>query len=285
MTAAQPALIKTEPKMTAGELLARLERHYIRPGEPLPGGMFLPEVTHGTAGGRRCDALYVGFTSSRGHHLVGHEVKVSRADWRHELDQVDKAETWASQCHAWYVVAPSEEIVPRAELPHGWGLMVPNSRSKVRMDVLVKAVLQAEREPSWITAHSILKRIDTLRAQRDQKARQEADAAAGRDIERRVENEVRRRTTNAEQVDELRLRLRQIQQALGMDLTDGDYSFSRGITLAELRNGAARYLQADRDVQRAAKNLAGRYSNPIAATKRELDALAKTLESIKELAR
>lgn len=30
--------------MTTGELLALLRRHYIKPSQPLPGGVFLPEV-------------------------------------------------------------------------------------------------------------------------------------------------------------------------------------------------------------------------------------------------
>ena len=30
--------------MSSADLLARLQRHYIKPGAPLPGGVFLPEV-------------------------------------------------------------------------------------------------------------------------------------------------------------------------------------------------------------------------------------------------
>lgn len=56
-------------------LLAALQRHYIKPGDIVTGGVFLAEG--GQNGGhswpavRRCDALYVGFTSASGRILVG----------------------------------------------------------------------------------------------------------------------------------------------------------------------------------------------------------------------
>lgn len=80
--------------MRTEELLARLQRHYIKPGEQFPGGIFLPEVGWNGRSGGRVDALYVGFTSTSGRRLVGHELKVSRSDWRHELDQPGKADGW-----------------------------------------------------------------------------------------------------------------------------------------------------------------------------------------------
>ena len=63
-----------------------LERHYIKPGPLLPPGIFLPEVGWNPAGGASgraggCDAIWVGFTTTSGRILVGHELKVSRADW------------------------------------------------------------------------------------------------------------------------------------------------------------------------------------------------------------
>lgn len=159
--------------MGAPELLGRLRRHYIKPGDAYAGGVFLNEVTHSMAGGRRADALYVGFTSTRGHHLTGFELKVSRSDWLHELDEVEKAEVWASQCHSWYAVAPDATIIRPEELPHGWGLMVAGA-SKTKMDVVVRAELHRDREPDWVTMHSILKRLDTVQVQGLAARRQEA---------------------------------------------------------------------------------------------------------------
>lgn len=158
---------KPEP-MRAGELLERLRKFYIRKTD-FPGGIFIPEVgiNKGWRAGvalpqRRCDAIHVGFTSASGQMLTGHEIKISRSDWLHELDQPDKALTWADQCHAWYVVAP-RGLVKREELPSGWGLMEPptNPRSQ-RVEIVVKAREHPDRAPSWDIVRSIMARTDTL---------------------------------------------------------------------------------------------------------------------------
>lgn len=169
---------------TTKDLLERLRRHYIKPG-PMPGGVFVPECGINGGAQTRADALYVGFTSTSGRLLVGHEIKVSRADWRKELDSAGKADFWADNCHQWYIVAPSTDIVPPEELPHGWGLMVPNPRTTTRMDIKVKAVTDTTRTPSWNATRSILARLDTLRAQHDVDVQQKATDKARADMEER----------------------------------------------------------------------------------------------------
>ncbi len=146
----------------AHALTDRLERHYLHPNR---GGMFAAEVgINGNFGAsRRCDALYAGFTNSSGRILVGHEVKISRSDWLHELDQPTKADCWADACHAWYVVAPAPGIVPAEELPPGWGLMIPNRRSRTRFTVAVKAAVKPDEFiPPWWAVRSFMARCDTL---------------------------------------------------------------------------------------------------------------------------
>lgn len=61
--------------------------------------------------------------------LIGHEVKVSRSDWLHELKQPDKAEAWKRYCHGWYLVVSDAKIVREGELPEDWGLMVAYGKS------------------------------------------------------------------------------------------------------------------------------------------------------------
>lgn len=172
--------------MMATDLLARLKRHYIKPGELMPGGMFLPEVTLGS---RRADALYVGFFRSRGKFLVGHELKVARSDWLHELDQPEKAEVWAQECHQWYAVAPSTAIVRPEELPHGWGLMVPG-RSKTRMDIVVKAALDEDCQPSWEATHALVQRADSLRMQAITEDRDKQREISKIEVEERVQRQL-----------------------------------------------------------------------------------------------
>lgn len=151
--------------MNTQELLSRLQRHYIKPGEVLPGGMFLTEIQ--TPGSvfprRRVDALYMGFTRSRGNLLDGHELKVSRSDWLHELDQAHKAEWWFCHTDRWWLVVPDLTVAKEDELPPGWGLMIPNARTKTRMDIVVKAEprhADIDRELLF----ELAKKQDTVRA-------------------------------------------------------------------------------------------------------------------------
>lgn len=160
--------------MTSKELLERLQRHYIKPGEQWAGGVFVPECGMNGATGSRADALYVGFTSTSGRLLVGHELKVSRADWRRELDQSGKADFWADNCHQWIIVAPGPQVVPAEEVPHGWGLMYPSTRTKTRMQIVIKPVTHQDRTPSWTAVRSIMSRLDTLRVQEQGRVRVKA---------------------------------------------------------------------------------------------------------------
>ena len=148
--------------MQTDELLERLRRHYIKPGA-LPGGVFVPEVSvNGAWGaGRRVDALYAGFTQSSGRILIGHELKVSRSDWLHELATPEKGETWASACNAFYLVVPDEGIVSEGELPLGWGLMMPTAKTRTRLQVVVKPPV-SQHDPPWWATRSMMARLDTL---------------------------------------------------------------------------------------------------------------------------
>lgn len=211
--------------MTAtSELTARLRRHYIKPG-PMPGGIFIEECgQNGSWGaGSRCDALHVGFTSASGRILTGHEIKVSRSDWLTELNKPGKADTWADQCHAWYLVTATPDIVHDGELPPGWGHMVPG-KSKTRMQVLVKPTVDLDRTPSWGAVRSIMARLDTLQRLALDIAAREHQAAVNRD----VEDELQRRREVADRLgrdvamtDEQRERLStldRLEQQLGITL-------------------------------------------------------------------
>lgn len=192
------------------DLMARLERHYIKPGQGLAGGVFVPECgLNGEGSGRRCDALYVGFTSTSGRILVGHEVKASRSDWLHELDQLHKADQWADQCHEWWLVT-SPDVVHEGELPAGWGHMVPGP-SRTRMRVLVKPRRHLERQPSWLIVRSIMARLDTLQVQamaqhrvdvREQlRAEHQRDLEALRERAQPIDGRVARRAEILDQVE------------------------------------------------------------------------------------
>lgn len=73
---------------------------------------------------RTADFIAVDTWESKGLEVHGHEVKVSRSDWLHELADPDKAEAWKRYCNRWWLVVPDASIVRPGELPEGWGMYV-----------------------------------------------------------------------------------------------------------------------------------------------------------------
>lgn len=87
---------------------------------------FISEVPNGTGleMKRRCDVLAMCLWPSKGLHLHGHEIKVSRGDWLTEIQDVSKAAAFSRYCHYWWIVAP-KGVVKLEELPSDWGLICP----------------------------------------------------------------------------------------------------------------------------------------------------------------
>lgn len=73
---------------------------------------------------RRIDFVAVNCYRSRGFEIVGVEIKISRADFLREMRDPDKAEQCSRYCDR-YFLATDKDIVDPAELPKGWGLMLP----------------------------------------------------------------------------------------------------------------------------------------------------------------
>ncbi|OMC07082.1 hypothetical protein [Mycolicibacterium fortuitum] len=269
------------------DLLALLQRHYIKPGAPMPGGIFLPEVGWNPAGGPGgraggCDAIYVGFTSSSGRLLIGHELKVSRSDWLNELNKPGKADAWADQCHQWWLVVLDPSIVHDGELPPGWGLMSPG-RSKTRMTVHVKADTKTDHRPSWLAVRSIMARQDTLRAKAIENFRRDAREDARREFDQQVAEAVDRRLRGQHpDVGELRANIAAIEDALGAkidfdaDSDDVHYGWAGHVTLRQISE-IAEAVRVYGDVQRAVSGVAGRYASPIKTTQNALDRLGTAL--------
>lgn len=78
--------------------------------------------------GYRNGARVADFVAADRHNstmaLHGHEVKVSRADWRNELKDPTKAEAIKKHMDYWWLVVPDASIVKDGELPADWGLIV-----------------------------------------------------------------------------------------------------------------------------------------------------------------
>ncbi|OYN76836.1 hypothetical protein [Mycolicibacterium sphagni] len=253
-----------EPIRT-GQLLELLKRHYIKPGVPLPGGIFLPEVgwNGGNTAAGGCDAIYVGFTSTSGRILVGHELKVSRADWLNELNKPGKADGWADECHEWWLVVSDPAFVHDGELPAGWGLMSPGT-SKTRMTVHQKPDRKPtiEHQPSWKAVRSIMARQDTLRAAAISAAKDDAHRAATAEVEDRVQQRIKSELGRAENdgliLSTTRQRLQALEKALGHNINwdEARVGWLNHATLAEIAQ-IREALEMGLGVKAAARRLAG----------------------------
>lgn len=115
---------KTEPAKlkSASEVIAALRKRY----DP-PAWVLLENVSNGTGGAARrwSDALAMSVWPSRGLHVHGFEVKVSRNDLVRELKNPEKAEEVARYCDFWWIAVGDASIAKAEELPATWGLLVP----------------------------------------------------------------------------------------------------------------------------------------------------------------
>lgn len=92
---------------------------------PPPAHVMLSQVRNGVGYQRRtrtADALIASVWPSRGLHLIGVEIKVSRADWLKELKSPEKSVSIQQYCKYWYVATPPG-IVDMGTLPTMWGLI------------------------------------------------------------------------------------------------------------------------------------------------------------------
>lgn len=71
---------------------------------------------------RRADAVCMAIWPSKGFAIHGFEIKVSRADFLHEMKDITKAEAVGQFCDYWWLAAPVG-MVRVDELPERWGLM------------------------------------------------------------------------------------------------------------------------------------------------------------------
>jgi len=88
---------------------------------------FFAQVRNGTGFQREtrmADAIAMNLWPSRGMEVHGFEVKVSRPDFLHELQQPEKADSIAKYCDRWWLAISSPDIVHSGELPAAWGLLV-----------------------------------------------------------------------------------------------------------------------------------------------------------------
>jgi hypothetical protein len=125
------------PKFTERDMLDALARRYTQISQVLNDRWVRAEhVRNGTgfygydpvtgrcaAPLRTADFFAIDTWESKGQRIHGHEVKVSRSDWLHELADPSKAEAFKQYVHHWWLVVPDASIVRGDELPTGWGML------------------------------------------------------------------------------------------------------------------------------------------------------------------
>lgn len=277
-----PAAGETKARSSAPtkHLLAQLERHYIRPGtETQPGGIFVTEVgmNGGWGSGRRADAIYVGFTAASGRLMIGHELKASRSDWLHELDQHTKAAAWGEQCHEWWIVT-LPGIVKLDELPAEWGLMEPPRRGR-KMRVVKPAPRFSDRQPSWDVCRSVFARWDTLRAKEISDINQAASDRATEKINQYAE---RVRDNPAEQ--RAQETLLALQEALGDRYLqihhDADGTGHRfGVSVDDLAR-IGTLLRSERDLRRYTESITRGFRGPLDEVRQITAGLQSALDAL-----
>jgi hypothetical protein len=179
--------ITIESVATALGCIEALDRRYAQ-GQPGTAGeqwITLREARSGAGlqgNNRQCDFLAINTWHSKGLQVIGHEIKVSRADWRKELEQPEKAESFARYCRRWFVVAPyklASQI--QHEVPPAWGLLGVQPNRTV--ELIPAPARQPEQIPDswWIGWMAQLDRKE----KRDNQARVQREVSAAVDQARR----------------------------------------------------------------------------------------------------
>lgn len=259
----------TEPQpepWTEERLLSLLRAHH---GDSRKWA-FLTKVADGTGFGVTgwCDALAMSLWPSKGLNLYGYEVKVSRSDWQREMQRPEKAETFASRCHYFFVAAP-KGVVRLEELPALWGLIEPaGSGMRVRRAPTFRQPIELDYEfLAAILRYAVQQspHEEFLKEER-KKAREE-----GREAER--QNQQWQKETVERERDNLKKSIETFQAASGVDI-DRYYGEQIGEAVRAVLD--ARIPSIRRHLENVA-DWAGKLAD---GARRSLDALPKEQEEV-----
>lgn len=211
------AKAKTEkPKFNSDQLVALLRQKYC-----LPKYAFVEQVPNGTTTNRSrvADALAMGCWRDKrvNIELNGFEIKISRADWRNELNDLNKSAAFQIHCHRWWIVA-TPGIVDPAEMPAEWGLLEPRGGGLV---VRKAASLRTPEPVSFAFLAAIMRRcvqadpstrqINDAREQGYQNGLKQGRSLNRMQLEQKLDLEKRNRERLQQTVDEF-------QEQSGLDI-------------------------------------------------------------------
>lgn len=116
---------------TERSMLALLRRHYVA-DDRNPAWVFAPSIQAPGQTLRKADLMCLGATAATSGLLVGHEVKVSRADVMVELADLTKCDPWMRFCDEWWLVVPDAALLDGLTIPESWGILTPPSGRRTR---------------------------------------------------------------------------------------------------------------------------------------------------------
>lgn len=211
--------------MKTAEVKAALRRAY-KPAEYAL--MWEVGNTTGHSVRRHADAVIMNLWPSRGLLIEGFEIKVSRPDWRRELDHPEKAEAIARFCDHWWIIAP-EGIVQEQEVPALWGYKAVTEKG------LIRTVKQAPKKEADAADRGFIAAMLRRSSEADSA---EIDAIVNRRVaearesmKEETEREIARRTRRA---DDLVERVAKLKEAgiypdayFGVDSIIADYQLGK----------------------------------------------------------
>lgn len=180
-----------------------------------PAYAFFEQVANGTgwAAKRWADAIAMGIWPSRGMLISGFEIKVTRTDWKKELDHPEKAEQIQSYCDQWWIVTP-KGLLDVEELPPTWGLYEVDEKAKGYVKIAAPVLTPKPVTRQFMAA--ILRRHseayeDLVRRERHEAKEEGALSGAG-EIGVRLERAEKEAATLQERIDEF-------EKKSGLDIT------------------------------------------------------------------
>lgn len=181
---------------------------------------FLEQVANATGWScsRHADAIVVGLWKSRGLEITGFEVKISRQDWLKELKHPEKADPIAQYCNSWYLVVGDADIVQFGELPMNWGLMVPHTKTSLR--ITKSAVRNLEPKPVDLPFLCAVLRRATEQCTTKAKLRAEYDRGYGEGYKGGKEEIKSRWKWDKERIEGLEKKIDDFKEASGFSITE-----------------------------------------------------------------
>lgn len=212
--------------MTASDIIHALAARY-----KAPEYAFLTDVRNSvgfSAKVRTADAMAMSLWPSRGIYMTGFEVKVSRADWKKELEQPEKAEELARFCKLWFIACP-DKLIDKDEIPPGWGLIYFKDDGGFRY--VKPAPEHTAIEPTWMFFASLMRDVVEGWVPSSVVDQRVAEATKER-LGRKVDQEGYELKEAKLEVEKMRVNIAAFEQASGIKMDRYSDYFNREIGVA-----------------------------------------------------